>query len=246
MQWFWWKSTWNRGLTLALSIFPVLKKGKSSYGRTIYIRWIRSASSFSHELMIDQIALNRTAPAILCLVAVELLFPIAGNGPMYSEIADRVAHQCSNNWALNVLFIMNWNWILENCATHTFWSSVEFQLFLIGLLAFYLYIKNKKLGIAFCITMGLLDFIVTGYISIKYQTVHALAAHPMDAKWVGIVTDTCNIFVYRKVEHYVDYIHQPTTNYLFTYMVGLLLGLFMENGGRVNVGTVSRLPFQQN
>lgn len=46
---------------------------------------------------------------------------------------------------------------------------------------------------------------------------------------------------HRKVVQYVDYIHNPTHNYMFTYSVGLLLGLFLVEGGSLNVGLVCSL-----
>lgn len=154
------------GLTLAISIYPNFKKRRSSYVKTIFNRWIS------------------TAPGIACLICMEFLFPIAGSGPMYTEIGQDAHDDCAKNWWKNILLIANWNPVLDNCANHTFWSSVDFQLFLLGLLAVFLFLKNTKLGISFCIFLGLMDFLITGYVNIKYDTVHALAAHPINVEWV--------------------------------------------------------------
>ena len=100
-------------------------------------------------------------------------------------------------------------------------------MFLIGLIAVYLLLKSRRIGILFCISCALFDLIMTGQMSIKYNAPHALAAYPMNVS---------------QVLNYLDNIHDPSYNYFFTYMTGLMVGIFLStggpdgSGGQINVG----------
>ena len=170
---------------------------------------------------------------ILCLLAIEFMWPLVGSGPIYSHVADDLLENCSNNWYLNVLFITNYNPVLKNCVNHTFWSSIDFQLFLLGLLIIACMRISMRLGIAAIAFFAAADFLVTGVMAHLYQTTYALAAHPLTAP---------------SIIHYVDYIHNHTTNYMFTFMIGLAVAIYLIEKGPVNVGTmgiIASLIFMQ-
>lgn len=150
------------------------------------------------------------------------MWPFVGAGPIYTYVADDIVENCSNNWYLNVFFITNYNPVLKNCVNHTFWSSIDFQLFLMGLLIIACMRKSLKLGIAMIGFFAAIDFGVTGIMAHIYQTAHGLAAHPLTAP--GII-------------HYVDYIHNQTTNYMFTFLAGLSVAMYLVEKGPLNVGT---------
>lgn len=195
------------GMTMGFSTYPASKKQNGiSYGSIVIERWLRNA------------------PGVLCLIAIEFLWPIAGAGPLYTYVGDDVIINCSKNWMRNVFFITNYNPVSQNCANHTFWSSVDFQLFCIGLVAIYILSKSKKLGILFIAAVGFTDFALTTYFSIKYNTSHSMATYPMSVA---------------KVIEYVDVIHNPTTNYLFTFISGLSLGAYLTEKKAPNLGTIS-------
>ena len=72
---------------------------------------------------------------------------------------------------------------MENCANHTFWFSVDMQLFVMALVICWLYVKNRRLGVSVAIVLMMTDFIVTGYMSHVYKTTHNLGAYPLDVKY---------------------------------------------------------------
>lgn len=45
---------------------------------------------------------------MMAMTACELLWPLFGNGPLYSRVADHVADKCTKNWWRNLLFINNY------------------------------------------------------------------------------------------------------------------------------------------
>lgn len=49
----------------------------------------------------------RFAPALAVLTAFEFLWPLAGNGPIFSRVANFILNKCTKNWWLNLLFINN-------------------------------------------------------------------------------------------------------------------------------------------
>lgn len=151
------------------------------------------------------------------------MWPLVGSGPIYTHVAEDVLENCSNNWYLNVLFVTNYNPVSKNCINHTFWSSIDFQLFLLGLLVIACMRISMKLGIAVIGFFATTDFLVTGVMAYLYQTTYALAAHPLTAP---------------RIIHYVDYIHNQTTNYMFTFLVGLSVAIYLIEKGPVNVGIV--------
>lgn len=162
----------------------------------------------------------------------DTLWPLFGSGPLYRIVGDQLVDTCGDNWWKNVLMINNCFHILDNCANHTFWTAIDFQLFLVGLIALYLLIKSRRIGILFCIACAIFDLLMTGHMSIKHDTPHALAAYPMNVS---------------QVLNYLDNIHDPSYNYFFTYMTGILVGIFLSTGGpdgtggQANVGKLGML-----
>lgn len=195
------------GFAMAFSTYPAVNRGNRSKGSISLIleRWVRNA------------------PGLFCLLAVEFLWPLAGSGPLYTYIGQDILDNCHKNWWRNVLFITNYNPVMENCMNHTFWSSIDFQLFFVGLGIILLMKRSTILGITAIVVVGLSDFLITGMIAHTYQTTHAMASHPITVD--GVV-------------RYIDYIHNQTTNYLFTFVVGLSVGIYIATGRNTRfVGT---------
>jgi hypothetical protein len=186
-----------QGLAMGFSIYPSLVKRKVNSSTLIKERWLRNA------------------PGMLCLLALEFLWPIAGSGPLYTFVANDILDDCHENWYRNVFFFTNYNPVMKNCMNHTFWSSIDFQLFILGVFILFVLARSKGFGITLLVVTGLADFIITGIIAKVYDTAHAMAAHPISVE---------------KVIEYVDYIHNQTTNYMFTFVIGLSVGVYVVTG----------------
>lgn len=56
----------------------------------------------------------RYMPSIAALVALDLLWPLFGDGPIYSQLSEFILNKCSKNWWKNLLFISNHDPALDN------------------------------------------------------------------------------------------------------------------------------------
>ena len=186
-----------QGFALGASLYPIIKKGKAKFTSLVFNRFIRNA------------------PGILCLLSIEFLWPVAGSGPLYTLAGKEIHENCQENWYRNVLFFTNYNPIMKNCMNHTFWSSIDFQLFILGIIVMFVLSRRFYLGISLIFATGIIDFLVTGIIAHVYQTTHAMAAHPITVE---------------KVIQYTQYIHYGTTNYMFTFIAGVSVGIFIITG----------------
>lgn len=194
------------GITMGFSSWAYNKrKNTPSYFMQILDRWLRNA------------------PGVLALISIEFLWPLAGSGPLHTHVAEDIIENCSTNWYQNIFFIMNYNPVAKNCANHTFWSSVDFQLFCLGLLVIAAFKKSNILGYLLFATITFIDFGLTGYYAVKHDTTHAMATYPIHVD---------------KVVQYVDTIHNPSTNYLFTFTVGLVVGIYLTERKAPNVGMI--------
>ena len=91
----------------------------------------------------------RHAPAIFGLLVLEFLFPLLFSGPLYSLQSEYAYNKCADMWYRNILLIGNIGNTngLETCISHTFYSAVDFQLHLIGILIVNMLIKTPRKGI---------------------------------------------------------------------------------------------------
>lgn len=185
------------GLAMGVAIYPLILKRKAKTSSLIFQRWLRNV------------------PGMLCLLSLEFLWPVAGSGPLYTYVGKDILNNCHENWFRNVFFFTNYNPVMKNCMNHTFWSSIDFQLFILGVLVMVVLSRNTVLGILFIVAVGLTDFLVTGIVAHVYDTAHAMAAHPI---------------TYDSVIKYVDYIHNQTTNYMFTFVMGMSVGIYVVTG----------------
>lgn len=122
------------GFAITSTFYKLIRKGKIDYHRLILSRYFRFV------------------PPTLILIALQLLWPLISNGPLYTRFSQIVVEDCSANWWKHVVFLANQdpkravridenriyletytNRLLLQCLVHTFFTSVDFQLFFLGL-----------------------------------------------------------------------------------------------------------------
>ncbi|KAI1303636.1 hypothetical protein HDE_02093 [Halotydeus destructor] len=194
------------GLVAGWTLYPEAKKANFSVVGVVYDRW------------------QRFVPGIICLLAMEFLWPLVGSGPLYTEVANDLMDDCSKYWYRNLLFILNWHHVLDNCINHTFYSSIDLQLFALGAVAVHLLHRKRKLGIYFCGLMIALDMIIVAVVSWYYETDPTMAAYPVQVP---------------RFIQYLDYIHNPTYSYMSYYFSGLLVGVALTDGYKPKLGKIS-------
>lgn len=159
----------------------------------------------------------------------EFLWPLTGSGPFYKRIAEFNLSKCTANWWRNLLFINNYSIDpTDICAGHTFWSSVDFQLFLLGLVALILFSRSVRAGVAFVITLSALANLKIMYNAYMYETTPTLYVHnPISVK----------------IPQYLGYIHMQTAVYLPAYFTGFLFSYALNHMDlirRINLDSVTK------
>src|SRR6185437_3842286 len=109
----------------------------------------------------------RFLPAIMTIVALEFLWPLLFDGPFFKRVGTFVLEKCSRSWWWNLTFLQNWFNVLDICGGHTFFSAVDMQLFILGLVFMSLMVKSQGKAILFCMIasgLAILRVLYNGYV----------------------------------------------------------------------------------
>lgn len=188
------------GLALFSILYPMLRRNPAMFSYT--------------SAVMDRVM--RFLPPILILTACEFIWPIMGSGPLYTRVANFHHQKCERNWMYNLFFINNY-FIdgIDICAGHSFWSSVDMQLFLMGLLVMYIFSKSECTGVLVSIMMMIAATVKITYDSYAYQTPPALFYVDLD------------IF---KTNEFFNVIYTKTTSYVPAYFAGILVAYARSKG----------------
>ena len=225
--------TFVGGFVTFWSSHTLMRKGTFRMGTSLYEKWIRFM------------------PSIMMMVAIDLLWPMYGSGPMFAGIAKQLLNKCTHNSWMNFFFISNFVTAPENvspslpgltqnvycctmnlttfsqCVPHTFYSSIDMQLFVIGLLVTAVLVKRARVGILLCFTLILL-----GNVLLVYFTMNNISSPVLiDAEATR-----------EKTVNYLDYVHFGTYSHLSNYFIGMLAaytvtvdGLLLKNAKIVTI-----------
>ena len=108
------------------------------------------------------------------------------------------------------------NLIFFQCVPHTFYSSIDIQLFVVGLFMVYLLCKKPKLGV-----LGCLALIIVGNATLYYQ---------VSQKLISPVLIERNVTVAKTI-NYLDLVHFATYGHLSNYFIGLLVAYSLKIEG---------------
>lgn len=203
------------------------RAGKLPYGFAIFDRWIRFM------------------PSIAALTALEFLWPLLFSGPFFTRVAEFNLKKCTDNWYHNLIFTNNLRdgvidivsfehlklsglsnsnvLFLAQCGGHTFSSSVDFHLFILGLIAVALMIKSPRFGVLFSYACIIGAHLRIGYVShVNATTGSMLTPDPVP----------------RKIVEYLNYIHMATPIYIPSYFMGFLSAHYLMTGFRVKLTSV--------
>ncbi|KAI1293527.1 Nose resistant to fluoxetine protein 6 [Halotydeus destructor] len=153
-------------------------------------------------------------PSIMSLVAFDLIWPILGNGPLYTQAGSSILDKCSRNWWRNLLFISNTSPALDACAAHTYYASINLQLFILGLGVVYLLTRSLIAG-----TLATVAMIAIG----NLMSFHSAATlnSPVFFDKNGGVSDW---------SAYIDAVQFPLYGHMSDYFIGLFMAYLMRMG----------------
>ncbi|KAI1303759.1 hypothetical protein HDE_02218 [Halotydeus destructor] len=197
--------TFLGGVTSYSIMVPMARNKKLPFLFAIFDRWVRFV------------------PSILVITAIEFIWPVLWSGPIFTRVADFTLKKCTENWWTNILFINNWYPVVDVCAGHTYSASVDFQLFILGLIATYITVRSVKAGLIYSVAMMVYGWLHIAYNAYKYETTGTL-----------YVPDPIPI----NIVNYMDYIHMSTAIYIPAYFMGFIAGHYLAAGYRLKVDTV--------
>ncbi|KAI1293664.1 hypothetical protein HDE_06431 [Halotydeus destructor] len=157
----------------------------------------------------------RFMPAILSAVAIDLLWPLYGSGPMFTELSTNVVNNCGNNWWKNVLLINNYDRLNDLCLTQTWYAAADFQLFALGAIAIFLIQLNKNAGLVFCYLMIFAGMLIPGAKAYLYNYAPFFIIGEGDIK---------------NANTYLSEMYFPTYCHSSSYFIGLLVAYYYKTG----------------
>lgn len=111
--------------------------------------------------------------AVIGLSVTSLRF--LGEGPAWDSSTMMFDKWCRKNWWINALFLHNFVNRENMCLSHSWYSAVDIQLFLVGQLILLALYKSKPLGLLICSALLLLAPLLTGALTL----LHHLPAVPL-------------------------------------------------------------------
>lgn len=84
------------GCLTYLTTYSAIKSGRFKYKSAIKKKWLRYL------------------PSIFALLALDFVWPLLGDGPMFTQVGNIVLNKCTKNWWMNLLFVSNYKPALDN------------------------------------------------------------------------------------------------------------------------------------
>ncbi|XP_076347720.1 nose resistant to fluoxetine protein 6-like [Tachypleus tridentatus] len=174
--------------TLALDTFFLSSGLLTSY---VILKPTYESERKTTLLMLLLHKIYRMVPAHMTVIALAMLLPLLGSGPVWHETVDPIVTKCQKSWWANLLFINNivlsakdrvcigdftaqGSWIFsvysfhEQCLEHSWYVACELQLFVVSMAVVYLMQRKPKLGILLSCMLTILAVIITGLLTFYY------------------------------------------------------------------------------
>ena len=157
----------------------------------------------------------RFAPPLVTLLAMEMLWPKFGSGPMYTELTSYIYKSCEATWWMTVLGINNiGNDPSNTCLVHTWYLSAEFQLFLLAIVALILLQAYPIWGKVYCLSMTLIGMILP---AVKAYNGHIPAA-------------TIHRRSFDDINMFIREMYFPAYCHLTPFFIGLISSIAIQEG----------------
>ncbi len=91
---------------------------------------------------------TRFAPPLIGMFTFQFLWPLLGSGPLMTWDFLKYGHEpCYRSWWTNLLLVSNWWPLTEQCGSHTWFLSADFQINLVAYFFILLYVYDFRLGL---------------------------------------------------------------------------------------------------
>nr|CAI5840834.1 unnamed protein product [Callosobruchus analis] len=155
----------------------------------------------------------RLTPALGALILVSVyLLDYMGSGPRWVLTHELFQKQCRKYWWSSLLYLQNYANIPPNvCLDHTWYLSVDTQLYFLSPIFLILLWKYPKAGIALLVSATLGSMVFVGYVTYKYR-LPALFNSPLI--WPALV-------------NYLEKYYFKTHTRMSSYLIGALGGYIL-------------------
>ncbi|XP_075986069.1 nose resistant to fluoxetine protein 6-like isoform X2 [Anticarsia gemmatalis] len=137
----------------------------------------------------------------------------AGSGPIWRLFYDRESALCQNNW-LQSLFMINTS-LKTNCHVVTWYLACDYQLTVFGTILFYLYKRNRRLGVIAFVMATILSLLISAIVTYRHEL------PPVE------MIDLENVLKLREDDLF-DYTYTSTYSRGAPYFTGAALGYLMH------------------
>ena len=118
----------------------------------------------------------RMMPLMMAIIGLSAtLLRYLGEGPVWEDSTMMFDRWCRKNWWINGLFLHNFINRENMCLSHSWYSAVDIQLFLMGQLLLFLLFRHRLVGLLACCALLFGAQLITGTLTL----VHHLPAVPL-------------------------------------------------------------------
>lgn len=153
-------------------------------------------------------------PLMMAIIGLSAtLLRYIGDGPAWDDSTMMYDKWCRKNWWVNLLFLHNFVNRENMCLSHSWYSAVDLQLFLVGQLTMYILFKSRKLGLAVLFVFLFGSQLITATLTL----LHHLPAVPLVA---SVSEQAMNLY-------YGEIYIKPYCR-ASPYLIGILLAYLMR------------------
>lgn len=157
----------------------------------------------------------RMMPLMMAIIGLSAtLLRYLGEGPAWDNSTIMFDKWCRKNWWINSLFLHNFVNRENMCLSHSWYSAVDIQLYLIGQIILFVLYRNRRIGLLICCTFLIVAPVITATLTLLYN----LPAVPLTISSVS--EQSLNIY-------YGEIYIKPYCR-AAPYLIGILLAYLMR------------------
>lgn len=204
------------GIFSCYYFYPIIVKAKGRIGFWGFVgkRFLRT--------------LPTTMGAIVMLFAAGVFY----HGPIMAEVTDRYYNNCRHGWFYTVFYINNFLPFTDICLPHSWYLSVDMQLWILSYFPLIWLYKNPRLGVISCIALIGLGVVIPAIVlylhelptvasgrlmdltfliihGTEFPRMHFYSYNNMSSYFLGILVGYC-FATDRKLPNFVSYLHSTT------------------------------------
>lgn len=168
---------------------------------------------FRYVLKLYSIRVWRETPIIFLTILIAILWPLAGSGPIWTETITFFSNNCRQSWPSTLFFYSNYVQPEEMCLLHSWYTSLDFQLYLVAPFLIYLLLKKTRYGMTLaCVIITIAIFgICSETVVHNYPPVPIFSIQSVD--YARIVKDWVYKLFFRPMLHMPSYVIGILTAY---------------------------------